>query len=119
MIELPQDDKPIRGDILKDALKQFDYLGISVRDLLIEDIENHGIVLDDNHYYSLKDIEKRFASLFGNDITPLLVERLRKILGGFKMLAIASIPTVQYGFICITASCVCFICNCLGMMQTM
>ena len=112
-------DKPIRGDVLKNALKQFDYLGISVRDMVIEDIENQGIVLDDKHYYSLKDIEKRFDELFGKDVTPLLIERIKGILGDFKMFAIASIPTVQFGFICVTSSCVCFICNCLGMMPTM
>lgn len=114
---MPENDKPIRGDILKNALKQFDYLGISVRDVLIEDIEQNGIVLDDKHYYTLKDIEKRFTELFGKDVTPLLIERIQRILGSFKSFAIASLPTLQFGFICITSSCVCFVCNCLGMMQ--
>lgn len=90
-----------------------------MRDLLIEDIEEQGIVLDDKHHYSLKEVEKRFTELFGKDVTPLLIERLKRILGDFKMLAIASIPTVQLGFICITSSCVCFVCNCLGMMPMM
>ena len=90
------DDKPIRGDVLRDALRQFDSLGTSMKELLIQDIEAQGIVLDDKHYYALRDIAKRFDELFSKDVTPLLIERIKRILGDSKMLIIASAPIVQF-----------------------
>lgn len=85
MAEINFDEgKPIRGDILKKAFDKFDYLGISAKQVLIEDLEVQGMTLDDRHYYRLKEIENRFISLFGKDVTPLLVERLKRILSDLK-----------------------------------
>jgi hypothetical protein len=93
-------------------------LGHSAKELLIEDLEKHGIVFDNRHSYTLKEINAKFVQTFGKDTAPLLTYRLSKILNDLKLLAIASLPTVQFSAICITSSCVCFVCNCLGMMQT-
>lgn len=72
-----------------------------MRDLLIQDIEDQGIVLDDKHYYALRDIAKRFDKLFSKDVTPLLIERIKLILNDSRMLVIASVPAVvQLGFVC-------------------
>lgn len=100
------EDKPIRGDVLRDALRCFDSLGTSMRELLIQDIEEQGILLDDKHYYALRDIAKRFDELFSKDVTPLLIERIKRILTDSKMLVIASVPVVQLGLVC----------NCVGIM---
>ncbi len=67
-----------------------------MKELLIQDIEAQGIVLDDKHYYALRDIARRLDELFSKDVTPLLIERIKRILGDSKMLiTIASAPIVQ------------------------
>jgi len=58
-----KDGESIRGDILKKAFDQFDYLGIATREYLIEDIKQQGIVFDDKHYCQLEEIEKYFTAL--------------------------------------------------------
>jgi hypothetical protein len=118
---LPPDPEnwPVRGDALKKALDKFDFLGIGGRDLLVEDIEREGIVLDDKHFYSFKTIEDNLTSVFDIEVAPLLTEKLKKIINDLKLLAITTAPVTQALFLCVTSSCVCFICNCLNMMPSM
>lgn len=81
-----KDEKSIHDDILKKAFDQFDYLGIATREYLIEDIiQPQGIVFDDKHYYRLEEIEKYFTAIFGKDVTPLLLERLKRNLNNLLM----------------------------------
>lgn len=82
----------IRGDILKKAFDQFDYLGIATKQYLIEDIEKQGIVFDGKHYYKLDEIEKRFKELFGRDVTPLLIEKLKRNLNNVMTVAVMLMP---------------------------
>lgn len=63
---------------------------------LIEDIEAQGMLLDDKHYYQSEEIEKEFQSLFGKDVTPLLVERLKRILNNLMSVAIVVLPVTLF-----------------------
>lgn len=112
--------RPIRGDILKKALDKLQLvIGTGMKDYLIEDIEHQGIVFDDEHYYEIEEIERRFVDIFGKDTAPLVVERIKKALRDFAWLAIAMLPTLQLGYLCITKGCICLLCGCPDMAVSM
>ncbi|MEO9294056.1 MAG: hypothetical protein ABI347_00450 [Nitrososphaera sp.] len=51
-------------------------MGEVVQEALINDIERLGSELNDDHYYSLKDIEQHLSRCFGENATRLLVTML-------------------------------------------
>lgn len=51
-------------------------MGLNIRDALIEYFEGRGMVLDDTHYYSLNDIENQLRSLFGEEATEILMDKI-------------------------------------------
>lgn len=118
MVKINFDEgRPIRGDILKKAFNKFDYLGETTKEVLIEDLELQGIMLDDKHHYRLGEIENYFNSLFGRDVTPLLIVRLKKILSDLKWSAIGMLPILQFSSLCIAMRCICLFCNCHNMIS--
>jgi hypothetical protein len=108
-------DEPVRGDILKKAIEKSDYLTKPAIKLVIKDLEHQGIVFDDKNYHKLDAIHDYFAELVGNDVAALITERLKTILDDIKWTIIATVPTIQLGMVCMSMSCICFICNCLRM----
>ena len=70
-------DPPLfRGDIIRKAFEQLGSLGQVVQEALIEDIEQLGSNLNDDHYYSLKDIEQHLSRSFGENALHLLITML-------------------------------------------
>ncbi len=97
----------IPGNVLKKAFDRFDVLGISIRELLVEEIEQQGIVFDDKHFYKLDEIEQRLANIFGDDATQLLIERIKKTLNDLKWSVIILLPALQLYYLYATRDCVC------------
>ena len=55
-------------------------LGRANKDSVISDLKSHGIILSDEAHYSLNQIRDGLRSIFGEDATILLMERLVKAL---------------------------------------
>ena len=70
----------VRGDILKDVFDEMDIIGSACTQLLIEVIESKGIILDEEDWYKLSELERALMKTFGEDATPLLVERIGKCI---------------------------------------
>jgi hypothetical protein len=73
-------DRKYQGKDIRRALNAFDFLGISLKHAIVDFIERQGIVLDEGHSYSLKEMEGRLRPVLGEDARKLMIERLRKIL---------------------------------------
>jgi hypothetical protein len=69
-------NQPVRGDIIRRALVKLDFMELNIRDALIDHFQRHGMVLDNAHYYSLNDIEKQMHSIFGEEATGILIEKI-------------------------------------------
>jgi hypothetical protein len=74
-------EQPVRGDIIRKALVRLDFMGLNIKDALINHLQQNGMILDNAHYYSLKDIEKQMREIFGQEATLIL---LAKIEGGIR-----------------------------------
>ena len=73
-------DEKIHGDVLQKALNAFDFLGIALKDALIEYIEKNGFILDEDHSYTLNELQDKLAAVFGYDAAELMIKRLGKAL---------------------------------------
>jgi hypothetical protein len=78
MMLLPKDVKKpaIRATAIKAAFEELVYLGDTFSWLVTRHLTLQGVIFDDNHYYSLEQIEKLLTDLLGDYFTPLLIERL-------------------------------------------
>jgi hypothetical protein len=76
----PDRKQAMRGDIIRKAFEELDVLGRSLKNMIIEEIERSGIVLDSKNYYSLGEIENRLQTLFSKDGTELLLKQMEKAL---------------------------------------
>ena len=76
----PDRKQAVRGDIIRKAFEELDLLGQSLKDVIIEEIERSGIVLDSKNYYSLGEIENRLQTLLGKEGAELLLKKMEKAL---------------------------------------
>jgi hypothetical protein len=73
-----EESKSIPGDKLKVALDGvLKIFGEPGRQYILEDLQSHGIVLEEQHAYKLEQV-KSALSIIGGDSATLIVERLRK-----------------------------------------
>lgn len=74
------DVKSIPGDKLKVVLdRALKIFGDPGRQYILDDLQNHGIVLDEQNAYTLEQV-KSALSIIGGDSATLIIERLRKSL---------------------------------------
>ena len=66
----------IRGDIIRSVLEGIDVIGSACKQLLIDMIETDGIILDQDNWHRLSEIERSLSKTFGGDATPLLMKRM-------------------------------------------
>ncbi len=71
-------ESPIRGDIIRQAFEQLNVLGQAFKDLMIERLEEDGMVFDAGHSYSLKEIEGSLSAVFGRDATALIIKKIKR-----------------------------------------
>ncbi len=76
------DSIPINSSTLRNAIQRgVSVLGRAAIDSIIEDLERHGIDLNDpSPRYTLRQLEVVFTQIFGVDVTQLLMERIRQEL---------------------------------------
>lgn len=68
--------QPVRGDIIQKALDSLNFMGLNIKDTLIEYFQSHGVILDTEHFYTLGQIEKEIQTLFGENATEILVQQI-------------------------------------------
>lgn len=85
-------EKPIPGDIIKKAFDALDVLGQDLKESMIRYIERRGNMLDNEHSYSLKEIEIELADILGEDAAKLLVEKVGRAISTLKAFAVLTIP---------------------------
>lgn len=74
------DVKSIPGDKLKVALdRALKIFGDPGRQYILDDLQNHGVIFDEQHAYTLEQV-KSALSIIGGDSATLIIERLRKSL---------------------------------------
>jgi hypothetical protein len=104
-------DKIIRGDNIKKAFEQLDFLDQSTTEIIIKSIERNKITLDDEHHYSIIDIEHQLSKILGEHAARLIVSRLQSGSQGLKSIALASMPIATLSFSCVATTCACVICE--------
>ena len=67
---------PVRGDVIRKALDNLDVMGLNVKDVLTDYFQKDGIILDGQHFYTLDDMKRELATLFGEAATQLLVHQI-------------------------------------------
>lgn len=77
-------DKQIPGDELRHAFDTLDILGAALKESIIDFLETRGIILNDQFYYSLSEIEETLRLILGQDATKLMIDRLRRGLQSQK-----------------------------------
>jgi hypothetical protein len=70
----------VRGDTIRKAFESLDIFGIALVELLVENVEKGGIVLDSKHSYVLEEIQVVLADIFGEGTAQLIVKRLSRVI---------------------------------------
>lgn len=72
--------KSIPGDKLKAVLDRvLKIFGEPGRQYILDDLQNHGVIFDEQHTYTLEHVRSAL-SIIGGDSAALIIERLQKSL---------------------------------------
>lgn len=89
----------VQSVILRDVLEEsFDILG-SARGILLDLLKDHGLDLDDKgRRYSLDRIEQTIAQVFGEDVSELILTRIKQVSEkyGANKFATQVMPEVRF-----------------------
>ena len=88
MLSYLSDNIPIHSTVLKAIIEEsLDILGPSAKMLIIEDLQEHGLDLDDrNSSYSFDAIRQMILQTFDEDTAELLLIRMKQVLKKHKLL---------------------------------
>jgi hypothetical protein len=67
-------DQPVRGEVMRKAFDILAFAGVDLHKITIDFLEGKGIILDNAHYYSLRQIERQLRKFYGSQLTPRLIE---------------------------------------------
>jgi hypothetical protein len=70
----------VRGDTIRKAFESLDIFGIALVELLVENVNKRGIVLDSKHFYALEEIQVVLADFLGEVPAQLIVKRLSRVI---------------------------------------
>ena len=73
-------EMPIQGNVIYRALDGVIRVGRAYRDLIDDEFESYGVMLDAKNRYSLVQIEAAFAKIFDSLTAQMLTARLAKEL---------------------------------------
>lgn len=75
---MPKDakDVPLRGDMIRKGFGNFVLPGLRAHTALIEYLEDNGIILDDTHFHTLREIEMQLQEVFGPMMAPVVIKLL-------------------------------------------
>ncbi|NWG37090.1 hypothetical protein [Nitrososphaera sp.] len=74
-------DQLIDGAVLRGVIERgLAVIGASALRALFHDLEFGGIMLEQGKAYSLKDLSRALASLFGAEATEIMMDRIRREL---------------------------------------
>lgn len=85
-------EESVRGDMIKKSFDELNIFGPALKQAMVDYIERRGNPLDDEHYYTLKEIRIELSDIFGEDAASLLVERLRRGIDALKSFYVAIAP---------------------------
>lgn len=81
ILKIDYNQHPIHAPELKNAILSLEkVIGRSFVETLLDALEESGIDLSGSKQYSLRQIKKELASIFGNEVAELLMPRIRKNL---------------------------------------
>ena len=77
-------EKKIPGGLIKKGLDSLNFLGLAIKDMIIEHVEESGFVLDNRHAYDLKEIEASLENILGAEAADLIIKRVKHAINGQK-----------------------------------